>query len=142
MGAGINPQQYPNCFGCGAENPFGLRLKLEIRDSNVVAEFTPQRHHEGWPGVVHGGVISALLYEIMENWPYLNGSVTMMRSMDIRLVKPASIGQTIRAVSWMKRRDGRELRIDGRLECHGATIAEGRASLVELSEDQRRRLGI
>ena len=47
-------------------------------------------HHQGWPGIVHGGIISSLLYEVMENWPYMNGTVTMMRSMDTRLRKPAS----------------------------------------------------
>ncbi len=138
----VDANDYPNCFGCGAENQFGLRLALKVADSTVSAEFTPDRHHEGWPGIVHGGVVSALLYEVMENWPYLNGSVTMMRSMDIRLLKPASIGQRITAVSWMDRRDGRNMWVDGKLECRDAIIARGRASLVVLTDAQRKRLGI
>ena len=130
-------KQYPNCFGCGDENPHGLRLKMEIEDGELRADFTPGPHHEGWPGIVHGGVISALLYEVMENWTYLGGIVTMMRSMDTRLRTPATVGQPIRATSWLERREGREIYVAARLVSGGKTIAEGRASLVEL--DSRRR---
>ncbi len=131
-------KRYPNCFGCGEENPFGLRLKMEIEDGALKTDFTPGPHHEGWPGIVHGGVISALLYEVMENWPYLHGVVTMMRSMDTRLRSPATVGRPIRATSWLERREGRELDVAARLESDGKTIAEGRASLVELDERGRR----
>ena len=66
-------------------------------------------HHQGWPGIVHGGIISSLLYEVMENWPYMNGTVTMMRSMDTRLRRPASTARSITATSWLESRDGREM---------------------------------
>ncbi len=128
---------YPNCFGCGDENSHGLRLKMEIEDGELRADFMPMPHHQGWPGTVHGGIIAALLYEIMENWTYRRGIVTMMRSMDTRLRSPATVGRTIRATSWMERREGREICVASRLESEGKTVAEGRASLVEL--DSRRR---
>ena len=128
---------YPNCFGCGAENRYGLRLNMEIEDGKLRADFVAKPHHQGWPGIVHGGVISALLYEVMENWTYLRGTVTMMRSMDTRLRSPAKVGQTIRATSWMEAREGREIRVAAKLECEGKTFAEGRASLVELNSRAR-----
>ncbi len=131
-------KRYPNCFGCGEENPHGLRLNMEIEDGALRTDFTPGPHHEGWPGIVHGGVIAALLYEVMENWPYLHGVVTMMRSMDTRLRSPATVGRPIRATSWLERREGRELDVAARLESDGKTVAEGRASLVELDERRRR----
>lgn len=134
-----DPRPYPNCFGCGDENPYGLRLDMKIEGDELRADFTPAPHHQGWPGTVHGGVISALLYEVMENWTYLNGIVTMMRSMDTRLRSPATVGRTIRATSWLVSREGREICVAAKLECDGKAIAEGRASLVEL-DDQKRQL--
>ena len=135
-------QQYPYCFGCGSENPYGLRLSFDMDDGKLSAEFTPSEHHQGWPGVVHGGIISSLLYEIMENWPYMNGTVTMMRSMDTRLRRPASTERSITATSWLESQEGREMLVAARLECDGSTVADGRASLVVLDERQRDRLGI
>ncbi|MCE2456685.1 MAG: hypothetical protein J4G14_02560 [Dehalococcoidia bacterium] len=113
-----------------------------MEGDQLTTEFIPERQHEGWPGIVHGGVIAAILYEVMENWAYLNGITSMMRSMDTELKAPARIGEPIRAVSWLNDRDGRELSVAGRLSVVNRTIAEGTASLVELSPQQRRRLGI
>lgn len=133
---------YPNCFGCGADNSSGLHLKLNLEGDLLTTEFTPERQHEGWPRIVHGGVIAAVLYEVMENWAYLNGITSMMRSMETKLKSPARTGEPIRAVSWLNDRDGRELSVAGRLSVVNRTIAEGTASLVELSPQQQRRLGI
>ncbi len=108
----------------------------------MVAEFAAGRLHEGWPGIVHGGIIHALLYEVSENWAYLNGVVTMMRGMSSRLVSPAKVGETILAAAWLDQRDGREMTVRSRLEVEGRAVAEGNASLVELSEVQRQRLGM
>ena len=144
MGEQLNEgiTQYANCYGCGADNPHGLGLTFESHDGRLSAQFIPETHHEGWPGVVHGGIINALLYEIMENWPFARGIVTMARSMETRFRRPASIGRSITASSWLARRDGREMAIEANLECEGIVVAEGRATLVVLSGDQRERLGI
>ena len=116
-----------------------MRLKMEIEDGELKTVFTPMPHHQGWPGIVHGGVISALLYEVMENWAYLNGIVTMMRSMDARLISPATVGKPIIALSWLKAREGREISVAARLDSEGGrAIAEGRASLVELDSRKRK----
>ncbi len=133
---------YPDCFGCGRDNPHGLGLKLELRGAEVVSEFTPLPHHQGWPGIVHGGIICALLYELMENWGYLNGIVTMARSVDARLRRPAQIGQPIRGAAWLASRHGRDMDVAARLEGEEGVIAEGRASLVEIDGRRRERLGI
>ena len=133
---------YPDCFGCGADNPSGLRLDLKLEGDQLTTEFIPGQRHEGWPGIVHGGVIAAVLYEVMENWAYLNGITSMMRGMETRLIAPTSTGEAIRAVSWLDDRDGRELSVAGRLSVLDRTVAEGTASLVELSPRQQRRLGI
>ena len=135
---GFKLQPYPNCFGCGDGNAYGLRLDMKIDGDKLRADFMPLPHHQGWPGTVHGGIISALLYEIMENWTYRRGIVTMMRSMDTRLRSPATVGRTIRATSWMERREGREISVAAKLQSGGRTIAEARASLVELDERTRR----
>ena len=134
--------EYPNCFGCGSQNPHGLGLRLELEGERVVAEFTPLPHHQGWPGVVHGGILSSLLYEVMENWGFLNGIVTMAKSMDTRFRRPALIGQPLRAECWLERRDGRTIVVAAMLECSGEKVAEGRASLVEIDSALRARLGI
>ena len=50
------------CFVCGRNNPNGLHLHFFVDAENRVhAEFTPQVEHQGFPGIMHGGVISAII---------------------------------------------------------------------------------
>lgn len=49
------------CFGCGPANPHGLHIKSFVRGDEVVAEWTPQPHHEAFSGALNGGIIGTLL---------------------------------------------------------------------------------
>ena len=55
------------CFGCGPANPKGLRIRSVVDGTDVVAEWTPEPHHEAFPGVLNGGIIGALL-DCHSNW--------------------------------------------------------------------------
>ena len=54
-----------SCFVCGEANPLGLNLRFETDGRLVRAKFSPRPEHNGFKGVVHGGVISTVLDEIM-----------------------------------------------------------------------------
>ena len=52
-----------SCFVCGEENIAGLQLRFYIEDGRVKSRFQPKPHHCGYPGILHGGVVAALLDE-------------------------------------------------------------------------------
>lgn len=54
-----------HCFICGLENPVGLRLKIyQTAPGEVETEYTAPEHFQGYPGVLHGGIVAAILDEI------------------------------------------------------------------------------
>jgi len=56
------------CFGCGPANKKGLQIKsIPIDSDNTKAEFTPDSHHEAFPGIINGGIIGSLL-DCQSNW--------------------------------------------------------------------------
>jgi acyl-coenzyme A thioesterase PaaI-like protein len=55
------------CFGCGPANPKGLRIRSFAEGDEVVADWTPESHHEAFPGMLNGGIIGALL-DCHSNW--------------------------------------------------------------------------
>jgi uncharacterized protein (TIGR00369 family) len=55
------------CFGCGPANPQGLHVRSFVEGDECVAEWTPQPHHEAFPGMLNGGIIGALL-DCHANW--------------------------------------------------------------------------
>jgi len=53
------------CFVCGVENPFGLHLKFyDTSPGEVLADCTLPENYQGYPGVVHGGIVAAMLDEV------------------------------------------------------------------------------
>ena len=51
------------CFGCGKDNPIGFKLQFTNNDGVIKGEFIPGEFHQGWPGIIHGGVLFTLLDE-------------------------------------------------------------------------------
>jgi acyl-coenzyme A thioesterase PaaI-like protein len=58
------------CFGCGPANTHGLRIKSFPEGEGLVCQWTPEPHHEAFPGVLNGGIIGALL-DCHSNWTAL-----------------------------------------------------------------------
>ena len=55
-----------NCVICGMENPLGLKAPFYILDNDSVASvFTFKKEHQSYPDRTHGGMISALLDELI-----------------------------------------------------------------------------
>jgi uncharacterized protein (TIGR00369 family) len=53
------------CFVCGGDNPIGLQVEFTIdsKQNRASAKLTIGTNFQGWQGVVHGGIIAALLDE-------------------------------------------------------------------------------
>ena len=52
------------CFVCGLENQDGLHLVMESQGKGrVKGRINIPRKFQGWPGIAHGGIISAILDE-------------------------------------------------------------------------------
>jgi acyl-coenzyme A thioesterase PaaI-like protein len=55
------------CFGCGAANEKGLRIRSFPRGDEVVCDWHAAAHHQAFPGMLNGGIIGALL-DCHSNW--------------------------------------------------------------------------
>jgi len=54
------------CFGCGKDNPIGFKLQFTNNDGVIKGEFIPGEFHQGWPGIIHGGVLFTLLDDALK----------------------------------------------------------------------------
>lgn len=87
---------YRNCFVCGMDSRIGLKVKFDLTERGVRASYTPNSDYEGFKGIVHGGILSALLDEAM--WKSVNGqtgSLTMTAKMEVRFKRPGIVGTTL-----------------------------------------------
>ena len=83
-----------NCFGCSPTNKSGLQMKFYTNESAVYSNVTVPEHLCGWNNLVHGGVLSTILDEIM-SWAtiYLLKRVPMTKSITVDFLKPVYVGR-------------------------------------------------
>ena len=90
------PSHYPLCFGCGKDHETGLHIRMTaVADLAVEARFTVDEHHQGAPGLAHGGVLAAAVDEVMgaSNWLLMAPAVTARLEVDFGA--PVPVGQTV-----------------------------------------------
>lgn len=55
-----------HCFVCGVQNPSGLHMHFyNVSPGEVEANYTVSETYNGYPGIVHGGIIASMLDETM-----------------------------------------------------------------------------
>ena len=103
------PSHYKNCFGCGIDHPTGLHIKMTAGEGmNVSAVFEVTEHHQGAPGIAHGGILALAFDEALSgpNWLIRIPAVTAHLEVSYRMPVPVGtlvyIEATMRAVSGRK----------------------------------------
>jgi uncharacterized protein (TIGR00369 family) len=83
------------CFVCGKKNPIGMKLDFSFDGKTITTEFVPRKEHQGYFSIVHGGIISTLLDEVMVKLAIEMGMPAVTARMDIRLRKALDVGRKI-----------------------------------------------
>jgi len=84
------------CFACGKKNPIGLKLKFTSGENDTLCtEFTPEKVHQGYKDVVHGGIIALVLDEVMVNLLWKRGRPAVSSRLAVKLLQPAKPGETL-----------------------------------------------
>lgn len=130
------------CFGCGPLNPHGLHLKLQENDGVWEGSFVPRDYHCGWPGVVHGGVLSTALDEVMSYVAYGKGLVAVTARLTVEFKHPCGPGKPLLIRAWPVKVSRRviETQADIRLE-DGTVAATATGKFLVLSEKQKKAFG-
>ncbi len=125
-----------HCFVCGVENPFGLHLNFyEEEPGRVSAEIIVPEHFQGYPGVVHGGIIAAMLDEVSGRTMLRGDPPRWMvtAKLDIRYRKPVPTETKIYLEGRAKEDNGKVAVVTGTIFSADRTIlAEAEAVMVNL----------
>ena len=128
-----------HCFVCGLANPFGLQLRFfDSSAGEVTAEYTVPEHFQGYPGVVHGGIVAAMLDEVCGR-AHMGGDPPRFMytaRLDIRYRQNVPVGEPLRLVGKAGKSRGRTATSTGQiLGPDGSVLAEAEALLVDVPED-------
>lgn len=104
----------------------------------VVADYTPSENQQGFPGVLHGGIIATLLDETMGRTGALRQEWLMTGKLDIRYKQPAPIDQPMRVWAEIARERAGAIDAVGAVELlDGTVVAEARGLFLRLPDEVR-----
>jgi acyl-coenzyme A thioesterase PaaI-like protein len=130
---GIPPHHDPACFGCG-DNELGLGMALPETEGSEHYESTVtfSEHHQGGPGIVHGGIVGAALDEacgLLATW-YRFPTVTARIATRFR--RPVPINTALRIVSRVTATRGRRIEIAAELYGDGDVLADAEGAFLHV----------
>ncbi|PIQ94542.1 MAG: PaaI family thioesterase [Nitrospirae bacterium CG_4_10_14_0_8_um_filter_41_23] len=119
------------CFVCGEKNPRGLHLKFSIHEGKASAEFIPQKIHQGYKDIIHGGLISTLLDEAMVKAALLQGIPAITAEITVRFKNPLMAGEKAIVEATIIRMNKKIIETSAIVKKSDNTIvAEGHAKLL------------
>jgi acyl-coenzyme A thioesterase PaaI-like protein len=125
------------------ENPIGLHLHIyETAPGEVESTYTAPDHFQGYPGVLHGGIVGAIIDEIsgraqMGSDP-LNPRFLFTAKMEVKYRKNVPIGKALKVIGKAGR--SRATSAEAWAGIYDAAtnelLAEGNTLLIDVPTDQ------
>jgi len=120
-----------HCFVCGEKNPYGLHLKFSIHEGKVLSEFVPQKVHQGYKDIVHGGIISTVLDEAMVKAAIMQGMPAVTVEIGVRFKNPFTVGEMAIVEATITKMNKKIIETYAEMrKTDGTLIAEGRGKLL------------
>ncbi len=150
----MHTHRQPNsaqCFACGLQNPFGLHLEFfDNGVDEVTCEYTITERFQGYPGIAHGGVVAAVLDEVIGRVSMIGNPMHFMMTatMELKYRQSVPLNTPLKIISRKIKDRGRIAKAEGAVYLPDGSIAvEATMTLVDLppqftiNEDVAEQLG-
>ena len=124
------------CFLCGRQNDVSLKMTWynDIDAQQARATVCIPEHFNGYPGIVHGGIVAALLDETAGRALLLDGdddNLMVTLKLEIKYRRPTPTGEPLTVTGWVIKRDARKARVAAEIRLADGTLtAQGEAIVV------------
>ena len=123
------------CFACGAENPDGLALEfVSSKNEEISAVFTPKRIHQGYDGMLHGGIVCTLLDAAMTRLLMDKGIAAVTANLNVRFKRPIPIAEALVVRARIEKRRERFFLLSADLTVSGSIAAIGTGRFLKIKE--------
>lgn len=134
----VLPAHYAGCFGCG-ELEGGLRLRFTTGERlTITTSFTTHTHHQGSPGIAHGGVLTAVFDEALGALQVYFEQRAVTASLETEFRRPVPVGAPVHLETRVDAREGRKLWVSGEARLRspdGPVAARAKALFVFVPDE-------
>src|ERR1700747_1764189 len=136
----LAPNPKNKCFGCGGDNPGGMKLTFEQDNVNrkIIGRFVLGERYQGGGGNGHGGIIATLLDEAMGKVCRFREVRAVTAELTVEYLKTVSVVEEIVVEGWETEQKGRNLFHAGEIRnLAGEVLARGKGRFVIIGEAKR-----
>ena len=128
----LRQQTHPLCVVCSPANPLGLKVEYTLNpDGSVEGSFTGGPAFQGYDGMLHGGVIAALLDGAMTNCIFAHGCVAVTAELKVRYRKAVAAGEKVTIRAWVVQSSARLHQLRAELMQTNSVKAAATAKFME-----------
>jgi acyl-coenzyme A thioesterase PaaI-like protein len=116
-----------------------MGLVLHVEPGRAWTDVTLEQRFQGWDGIAHGGILCAILDEVMAWSLVAEDNWGLTARMAVEFHKPIEIGRPIRAEGWILRSRRRIVDTAARIVDASTTQELATASGVYVAADEARK---
>jgi uncharacterized protein (TIGR00369 family) len=121
-----------HCVVCGSSNDRGLHLEfVREDDGSVTAVFDCDNHYQGYPNVLHGGVVSSLLDGAMTNCLFAHGRSGLTAELNVRFRHPVATDTPLVVRAWIEESYRHLHRLNAECSQNGTIMATASGKFME-----------
>jgi uncharacterized protein (TIGR00369 family) len=126
------------CYVCGKDNPAGLQAAFEVDQHarTITGRFTPGTEHEGWQGIVHGGIVAALLDEAMVKLAAHLGIPAVSAELTVKFRAPAAPGEELIVTGKIVKEANRLIEAESMASKGLVVVAEAKGKLLKMQNTE------
>lgn len=131
-------EKQPNsrsCFLCGRENEISLKVSWynDNESQKVIGRVTVHDHFNSYPGVVHGGIVAALLDETSGRAVMLNGrwdNLMVTMKIEVTYRRPTPCGVPLTIIGWVIKESASRAQVAGEIQLPDGTVTASCTAIV------------
>jgi acyl-coenzyme A thioesterase PaaI-like protein len=137
--SGERMAHFDECIVSGPANPMGVLMDVRRAGDRVEGRIHLGAAFEGAPKRAHGGIVAAILDDIMGYVMLVNRTPAFTGTLEVRYAAPTPVQADLLATAWLEGQEGRKIHIASTLaDAEGAVLAEGRGLFITIPPERFR----
>lgn len=123
------------CFACGKDNPIGLGMNVQLFPEGAKSRVSIAPEYQGWTDVVHGGIVTTLLDEIMAHAVHSHVGDAVTTTLTVTFRQALKVNQPVDVIGRVTERKKRSVSAEAEIRAadNGKVIAKAQSQFILLS---------
>lgn len=123
---------WPETFVSGSQNDYGMKLSPILNNSKIVSIYNFESRFQGGPGLVHGGILSAALDDLMGYACVVHDRSCVTAKLEINYIKPVPVEKEFLLEAWVTNIEDKKLYLESSISSDNEVHIEGSGLFIDL----------